>query len=158
MGAVYRARDTKLGRSVAIKVLLPEVASDAERLARFAHEAKTLAALNHPNIAQIYGLEDGPNGPFLVMEFVEGERLDAWCRGSSPSLLRSRPRSRRSPVTVWPAAHLNQAHSNPSHVGTRVTTPAGRTPITGLPVKGRRDPQRRPVGMVTRVLTWLGLL
>jgi serine/threonine protein kinase len=59
MGEVYRAHDTTLERDVAIKVL-PDVSADPERLARFAREAKTLASLNHPNIAQIHGLEAGP--------------------------------------------------------------------------------------------------
>ena len=75
MGEVYRARDTKLNRDVAIKVLLPAVAADAERLARFSREAQVLASLNHPNIAHIHGLEDGESGPFLVMEFVDGPTL-----------------------------------------------------------------------------------
>jgi serine/threonine protein kinase len=73
MGEVYRALDTNLGRHVAIKVLPDAFAHDAERLARFEREAKTLAALNHPNIAQIYGLEGTPRA--LVMELVEGEDL-----------------------------------------------------------------------------------
>ena len=68
MGEVYRARDTKLDREVAIKVLPDAVARDPDRLARFEREAKVLASLNHPNIAQIYGVEDGA----LVMELVEG--------------------------------------------------------------------------------------
>jgi hypothetical protein len=71
MGEVYRARDTKLDRDVAIKVLPSALAQDRERLARFEREAKVLAALNHPNIAQIYGVEQGA----LVMELVEGETL-----------------------------------------------------------------------------------
>jgi serine/threonine protein kinase len=75
MGEVYRARDSKLNREVAIKVLLPAVANDAERLARFRREAQTLASLNHPGIAQIYGLEDVGSGPFLVMELVDGPTL-----------------------------------------------------------------------------------
>ena len=75
MGEVYRARDAKLNRDVAIKVLLPAVANDAERLARFRREAQTLASLNHPGIAQIHGLEDGRSGPFLVMELVDGSTL-----------------------------------------------------------------------------------
>ena len=75
MGAVYRARDTKLGREVAIKVLLPAVANDAERLARFEREAKTLASLNHPNIAHIHGLEDAGGITALVLELVEGPTL-----------------------------------------------------------------------------------
>ena len=75
MGEVYRARDTRLNRDVAIKVLLPSVAADADRLARFRREAQTLAALNHPNIAHIHGLEDIDGSPALVMELVEGQDL-----------------------------------------------------------------------------------
>jgi eukaryotic-like serine/threonine-protein kinase len=71
MGAVYRATDTKLGRDVAIKVLPDAFANDPDRLARFTREAQVLAALNHPNIAAIYGLEDGA----LVLELVEGPTL-----------------------------------------------------------------------------------
>ncbi len=75
MGEVYRARDAKLNRDVAIKVLLPAVAADAERLARFSREAQVLASLNHPNIAHIHGIESSESGPFLVMEFVTGVTL-----------------------------------------------------------------------------------
>lgn len=75
MGEVYEARDTNLGRNVAIKVLPAAFAHDAERLARFQREAKMLAALNHPNIAQIYGLEQSDGTQFLVMELVQGETL-----------------------------------------------------------------------------------
>src|ERR1043165_5621393 len=71
MGAVYRATDTKLKRDVAIKVLPDAFAQDADRMARFAREAQVLASLNHPNIAQIYGVEDRA----LVMELVEGANL-----------------------------------------------------------------------------------
>ena len=81
MGEVYRARDTKLHRDVAIKVLPDIFAGDPDRLARFEREAHTLAALNHPNIAQIYGLE----GSALVMELVDGEDLAARiARGALP--------------------------------------------------------------------------
>src|SRR5262245_54152900 len=76
MGEVYRARDTKLGRDVAIKVLPASFARDQGRLARFEREARVLASLNHPHIAQIYGLETAP-APFIVMELVAGETLDA---------------------------------------------------------------------------------
>ena len=75
MGEVYRATDTKLKRDVAIKVLPAAVASDPDRLARFRREAEVLAALNHPNIAQIYGLEEVDNVTALVMELVEGPTL-----------------------------------------------------------------------------------
>src|SRR5882672_3242192 len=75
MGEVYRARDTKLNRDVAIKVLPDLFASDADRLARFTREAQTLALLNHPNIAHIHGLEESGGVRALVMELVEGETL-----------------------------------------------------------------------------------
>ena len=75
MGEVYRARDTRLGREVAIKVLPPSFALDAERRARFEREARVLASLNHPNIATLYGVEESQAGQVLVMELVEGETL-----------------------------------------------------------------------------------
>ena len=75
MGEVYRARDGKLGRDVAIKVLPEEVAQDAERLGRFKQEAHVLASLNHPNIGSIYGLEESEGTHGLVLELVEGETL-----------------------------------------------------------------------------------
>jgi serine/threonine protein kinase len=75
MGAVYRARDTKLGREVALKVLPDAFAGDSDRLARFEREAKTLAALNHPQIAQIHHLEQHGQTSALIMELVEGEDL-----------------------------------------------------------------------------------
>jgi eukaryotic-like serine/threonine-protein kinase len=75
MGEVYRARDAKLDRDVAIKVLPQALADDPDRLARFEREAKTLAALNHPNIAHIHGFEDSTGTPALVMELVEGPTL-----------------------------------------------------------------------------------
>ena len=75
MGEVYRARDTKLGREVAIKVVLDDFAADPERIARFQREAQILATLNHPNIGAIYGLEQAEGGHFLVLELVEGETL-----------------------------------------------------------------------------------
>src|SRR5229473_7774927 len=75
MGEVYRARDTKLDREVAIKVLPAAVARDPERLARFEREAKVLASLNHPNIAQIYGVEESGGARALVMELVDGATL-----------------------------------------------------------------------------------
>src|SRR5947208_10376532 len=75
MGQVFRARDTKLDRDVAIKILPEAFAHDADRLARFTREAKTLASLNHPHIAAIYGLEESGGISALVMELVEGEDL-----------------------------------------------------------------------------------
>ena len=75
MGEVYRARDTKLGRDVAIKVLPEAFARDAARMERFRREAKILASLNHPNIDSIYGLEDSDGTRALVMELAEGPTL-----------------------------------------------------------------------------------
>src|SRR5213082_539200 len=75
MGEVYRAHDTKLDRDVALKVLPEAFASDPDRLARLHREAQLLAALNHPNIAAIHGLEDSGSVHALVMELVDGETL-----------------------------------------------------------------------------------
>ena len=82
MGEVYRARDTALGRDVALKILPELFAADADRLARFEREAQALASLNHPNIAQVYAIAAIPPGPgassggrAIVMELVEGEDL-----------------------------------------------------------------------------------
>src|SRR5688572_12641610 len=75
MGAVYRARDSRLGREVAIKVIRPELASHPDRISRFDREARLLASLNHPHIATVYGFELIGDVPFLVMELVDGETL-----------------------------------------------------------------------------------
>src|SRR6266852_3946604 len=85
MGEVYRARDTKLGREVALKLLPPLFTADADRVARFKREAQMLASLNHPHIGAIYGFEDADNMPALVLELVEGDTLyDRVRRGSLP--------------------------------------------------------------------------
>ena len=89
MGEVYRAKDTRLERSVALKVLPEEFFKDEERKRRFEREAKLLAALNHPNIAAIYAFEETPGSPgspgrhLLVMEIVEGDDL-AQCLAAGP--------------------------------------------------------------------------
>ena len=95
MGEVYRAHDTKLGRDVAIKVLPRAMTGDPERLARFEREARMLAALNHPNICAIYGLEEADGLRFLILELVDGETLAqklAAAPGSQPSILRAADR------------------------------------------------------------------
>ena len=85
MGEVYRARDTKLGREVAVKILPDEVAADPERLARFDREAKLLASLNHPNIAALYSFDHVDRRHLLVMELAEGEDLSSRInRGAIP--------------------------------------------------------------------------
>src|SRR5689334_8959214 len=75
MGEVYRARDTKLNRDVALKILTDAFTGDVDRIARFRREAQVLASLNHPNIAAIYGFEDSGSTHALVLELVEGPTL-----------------------------------------------------------------------------------
>jgi serine/threonine protein kinase len=86
MGEVYRARDYKLNREVAIKVLPAAFANDSDRMARFEREAQVLASLNHPNIAAIYGLEESDGMRALVMELVEGPTLDEQIGGRAIAL------------------------------------------------------------------------
>src|SRR5688572_10298968 len=104
MGQVYRARDTRLQRDVAIKVLPLHLAADPERLARLGREARMLAALNHPNVAAIYGLEEIDGNPSLVMECVEGETLaQKLARGALPL-------EDALPIAAQIAAGLEAAH------------------------------------------------
>ena len=134
MGAVYRARDTKLQRDVALKVLLPEVANDPERLARFRREAQTLAALNHPHIGGIHGLEESNGTIALVLELVEGPTLaDRIARGPIPV-------DDALPIAVQIAEALEAAHEQgiihrdlkPANIKVRsdgtVKTPATQKP------------------------------
>ena len=104
MGQVFRARDTKLDRDVAIKILPEAFAHDADRLARFQREAKTLASLNHPHIAGIYGLEESGGMTALVMELVEGDDLSQRiARGAIPL-------DEALPIAKQIAAALEAAH------------------------------------------------
>src|SRR5215472_8506428 len=106
MGEVHRARDTKLNRDVALKVLPEAFAQDAERMARFQREAQVLASLNHPNIATIYGLEESDGNCALVMELVEGPTLADRIRvaqgsPSSPAAFQvEEPQSRKAGVAL----------------------------------------------------------
>src|SRR5437016_2132339 len=85
MGEVYRARDTKLKREVAIKILPEEFSRDRDRVARFQREAEVLASLNHPNIAAIYDIQEAAGFRFLALELVEGDTLaDLFSRGRLP--------------------------------------------------------------------------
>jgi Tol biopolymer transport system component len=104
MGEVYRARDTRLRRDVAIKALPQDLAANPERLARLEREARILASLNHPNIAAIYGLEESEGSRFLVMECVEGESL-AHHLAAGPL-----PLEEALPVAAQIAAGLEAAH------------------------------------------------
>ncbi len=106
MGIVYLARDTRLDRAVAIKALPDDVAADPDRLARFEREAKTLASLNHPNIAGIYGVEESGGRRYLVLEHVEGETLAArLVRGPLPL-------AETQEICLQIAAGVEAAHEN----------------------------------------------
>jgi serine/threonine protein kinase len=109
MGEVYRAHDTKLNRDVAIKVLPEAFAHDADRLARFQREAKTLASLNHPNIAQIHGFEESNGISALVMELVEGPTLADRIAGAGRSEDRPLQEKMRSAGASAPAIPLDEA-------------------------------------------------
>jgi serine/threonine-protein kinase len=113
MGEVYRARDTKLDREVALKVLPELFTSDPERLARFEREAKVLASLNHPNIAQVYGFEahstSAGHGSAIAMEFVDGLTLDEIVRAHAPES-GGLPLDRALPILRQIASALEAAH------------------------------------------------
>ena len=85
MGEVFRARDTKLNRDVALKILPETFTHDLDRIARFKREAQVLASLNHPHIAQIHGLEEQDGCSAIVMELVDGETLDARLKPRAPA-------------------------------------------------------------------------
>ena len=106
MGEVYRAKDTKLGREVAIKLLLDEVSADSERLARFEREARVLASLNHPNVATLYGFDKEDESNFLVMELVEGKTLAERLRGGAI------PTEESLKLALQIAEALEAAHEN----------------------------------------------
>lgn len=104
MGEVYRAHDGKLNRAVALKILPPPFAVDADRLARFKREAQVLASLNHPNIAAIYGFEEANDVRALVLELVEGPTLaDRIARGPIPI-------DEALPIAKQVAEALEEAH------------------------------------------------
>jgi serine/threonine protein kinase len=102
MGEVYRARDSKLGRDVALKVIAPEFAHDEQRMGRFQREAQVLASLNHTHIASIYGFEDSSGVSALVMELVVGPRLPNAFRAARSRSMNRFPSRDRSPTLSKP--------------------------------------------------------
>ena len=108
MGEVYRAHDTRLDRDVAIKVLPAAAVGTRDALARFEREARALAALNHPNIAQVFGLEDAAGSPAIVMELVEGRTLEELLRGVRPG--QTLPLGRAQAIARQIADGLEAAH------------------------------------------------
>ena len=143
MGEVYRARDPKLGRDVAIKVLPEEMAADADRLARFEREARSLAALNHPNIVTIFAIEESGGTRFLAMELVEGQDLGAILSAGALAL------PRFFDIAVPLSEALSAAHERgivhrdlkPANV---MVTPEGRVKVLdfGLAKQPRRSRTR----------------
>jgi serine/threonine protein kinase len=104
MGVVYRAEDSTLGRNVAIKVLRPELGQHPERMRRFSQEARAASALNHPNIITVHDAGEFEEGPFLVMELVEGESLRAQLRRGPL------PLAKVLDIGIQAAAALSRAH------------------------------------------------
>jgi eukaryotic-like serine/threonine-protein kinase len=142
MGEVYRARDAKLGRDVAVKVLPPSFATDSDRLARFEREAHVLASLNHPHIGAIYGLEDSEGIRALVLELVEGETLaDRIARGPVP--LTDALEIARQIADALEAAHeRGVVHRDVKPANIKVT-PDGVVKVLDFGLAKTRDQSRR---------------
>jgi serine/threonine-protein kinase len=139
MGQVYRARDARLNRDVAIKVLPEHFADDAERLARFTREAQTLASLNHPNIAHIHGLEESGGVRALVMELVEGEDLSAVIERGPIPVAEALPIARQIAEALEAAHELGIVHRDlkPANIKVR---PDGTVKVLDFGLAKALDP------------------
>ncbi len=122
MGEVYRARDTRLNRDVALKVLLERFARDAERMARFEREAQLLASLNHPNIASLYGLEESGGVRALVMELVEGPSLAERIAAGSIPIEEALPIARQIAEALEYAHERGVIHRDLKPANVKITT------------------------------------
>ncbi len=152
MGEVYRGRDTKLDREVAIKVLPASVARDPERLARFEREAKVLASLNHPNIAQIYGVQEAEGYQALVMELVPGQTLAAHIETGAIPLDESL-RLAGQMVEALSAAHekgITHRDFKPANV---MITPEGVVKVLDFGLAAVSQPNDAPTGTNVATLT-----
>ena len=169
MGEVYRATDTVLKRQVALKVLPPDVAADPERIARFQREAETLAALNHPHIAQIYGLEEADGVTALVLELVEGPTLaDRIAQGPIPHRrgaadreadrrgARSRARAGHHPSRSEAGEHQSAAGRHGEGAGLRPGEGDGAGRLGALGDGDRESPTITSPAMMTGVGMILG--
>ncbi len=129
MGEVFRCRDLKLGRDVAIKALPAALASDPGRLSRFRREARTLASLNHPGIAAIYGLEESGGKSFLVLELVEGETLGEGIRRTGPVPVDESLKIAAQIADALDAAHARQITHRDIKPANIKITPEGRVKV-----------------------------
>lgn len=141
MGVVYGAHDTKLDRNVALKILPETLAADPDRLQRFKREARLLAALNHPNIGRIYGIEEQPSGtPFLVLERLDGESL-ASLLDSGPLPLSEALRIARSIALALDAAHEKGIVHRDLKPGNVMVSPSGVVKVLDFGLARSMSPQ-----------------
>jgi len=161
MGVVYRGRDNRLRRDVAVKVLADQFADDPDRLARFRREAQLVAALNHPNIGGIYGLEEADGIPALVLELIEGPTL-ADLIAESPMPLQDALLTARQIADALEAAHgqgITHRDLKPSNIKVR---PDGTVKLLDFGLAKARDPEPSPVSTsaptITSLMTRPGLV
>ena len=157
MGEVYQARDTKLDRTVALKILPADVATDAERMRRFVREAKAASALNHPHVATIYEIGEGESVRFIAMEYVEGQTLAAKINGQ--------PLAIKEIVEIGSqiADALDEAHSKgithrdikPANV---MLTPRGQVKVLDFGLAKIARPQRIDSNISTLAKTQSGVV
>ena len=126
MGEVYRARDTQLGRDVAIKIVGEALAADPEHMARFEREARLLASVDHPNVAAIHGIEERHGHRFLVLELVEGRTLDEILAAGRPRLDEALDLARQIAGALEAAHDRGVIHRDLKPANVRVTPEIGR--------------------------------
>jgi serine/threonine protein kinase len=153
MGEVYRAHDTRLGRDVAIKVLPPSFAADADRRARFEREARVLASLNHPHIATLYGIEESPAGPVLVMELIDGDTLADRLALSGPLAVREVLTIAKQVAAALEAAHQQGIIHRDLKPANIKITPDRRVKVLDFgiakAVAGRKDDETQTIAGAT---------
>jgi len=148
MGVVYRAGDSKLGRDVALKVLPPSFVQDAERLARFRREAQVLAALNHPNIAAIYGLESDEERHALVLELVEGPTLEDRIEAGPVPLEEALPIARQITEALEAAHERGIVHRDLKPANVKLTS-AGQVKVLDFGLAKALEPENAPGSAVS---------
>jgi serine/threonine protein kinase/tetratricopeptide (TPR) repeat protein len=157
MGAVYRATDPSLGRDIALKVLPPDVAADPDRLERFRREARTLAALNHPNIVTIHSVEQDGDTHFLTMELVSGRPLDAVIEGRPMPLERVQTIA-RAVTDALSAAHEKGIIHRDLKPANIVQNDSGFTKVLDFGLAKMRETPGVPGASMTRLETQVGTI